>query len=173
MNPYLLLDIALLFIAALVFWQDWQERAVSVWLFVLLFVLAGIRYALAGLGYLPLLFNGLFIFIQLGVLTGYCLLRFRSARLLRYFGLGDVLFWLALALLFSPFNFIAFFVGSLLASLVLYFIIRRIFQNEPMQTVPLAGFQSLLLIFVLAFCQVFPAWQPYEDHYLLSILGLV
>lgn len=173
MNPFLLLDISLLLVAAGVFWQDWQQRAVSVWLFVLLFALAGIRYGLAGLGYVPLLFNGLFIVIQLGVIVGYCLLRFRTAAMLRYFGLGDVLFWLALALLFSPFNFIAFFVGSLLASLVLYFIIRRIFQNEQMQTVPLAGFQSLLLIFVLAFCQVYPGWQPYEDHYLLSILGLV
>lgn len=156
----------------LVFYQDLKERSVSAYLFGLLFILAGIRYYLAGNGYEWLLFNSFFILLQLGVLQLYCLLRFGSANLFYFFGAGDLLLWGVLALLFSPFNFIFFFISSLLASFGLYYFLIR-WQQSLHQTVPLAGFQSLLLIFVLGFGQIHPQWHPYEDFSLLNLIGLV
>lgn len=170
----LFVDLTLILLCAGVFYQDLRDRAVSVFLFGGCMLLAGLKYGFAGEGYLPLLFNSLFIITQVLVVMLYCRLRFGTNNLLTYMGAGDLLCWAVLALLFSPLNFIFFFTGSLLASFMLFGILRFSFKGGNLHTVPLAGFQSLLLIPVLACGSLFPAgWQPYNDFQLLTLIGLV
>lgn len=57
-------------------------------------------------------------------------------------GLGDVLFILAITPLFSTFDFILFLSISFLASAVIHLLLQQVKKSD---TVPLAGYQSLVL----------------------------
>ncbi len=63
-----------------------------------------------------------------------------------YFGLGDLMFFLAVTPLFLPYNYILFFILSMLFSLAL----QQVFKKYMVQnTVPLAGFSALLLLLLI------------------------
>ncbi|OXE95176.1 hypothetical protein B0A63_25375 [Flavobacterium johnsoniae UW101] len=63
-----------------------------------------------------------------------------------YFGLGDLLFYLAVTPLFILPNFILFFILSMLFALLLQFAFKKYIHEN---TVPLAGFSSLFLFIIL------------------------
>ncbi|KIA94987.1 hypothetical protein B8T70_15010 [Flavobacterium sp. AJR] len=63
-----------------------------------------------------------------------------------YFGLGDLLFYIAITPLFLVENYILFFVLSMLFAIILQLALRKYIKEE---TVPLAGFSALLLCLVL------------------------
>lgn len=60
-------------------------------------------------------------------------------------GLGDILFFLALALAFPTETFIVLFVFSMVFSLMLHLTVTR---KQKESTIPLAGYASLFLIFI-------------------------
>jgi hypothetical protein len=60
-------------------------------------------------------------------------------------GLGDILFFIAIALSFATITFIITFVFALMFSLLLHLVIKPNLQNK---TVPLAGYMSLFYIVV-------------------------
>ncbi|MBK7484533.1 MAG: hypothetical protein IPI72_17725 [Flavobacteriales bacterium] len=75
----------------------------------------------------------------------------------RYIGLGDILFFLVLALGLSRSNFILFLITGLALCVPAYFLLVRLHHSTP-RTVPTAGFLAVYLAFwcVLDLLGVFP-----------------
>jgi hypothetical protein len=94
------------------------------------------------------LFNTGFFLITLGILTVY--MSVKSKKFLNpfqhYFGLGDLLFYVAVTPLFLLKNYILYFILSLLFAIVLQFGLKKFIKEE---TVPLAGFSSLFLFIII------------------------
>lgn len=63
-----------------------------------------------------------------------------------YFGLGDLLFYLAITPLFLLQSYVVFFILSMIFAIVLQIALSKIVKKE---TVPLAGFASLLLMLLV------------------------
>lgn len=96
--------------------------------------------------YLLILRNVGFMLLVLTALTVHMSIKNRSFLnpFRHYFGLGDLLFFIAIAPLFLVRNYMLFFILSMLFSIVL----QRMTQKKE-TTVPLAGFASLLLILLV------------------------
>ena len=63
-----------------------------------------------------------------------------------YFGLGDVLFYLAITPFFNVKQYAVFFIISMLFAVIMQVTLKK-YSNH--NTVPLAGFSSLLLFIVM------------------------
>jgi len=144
-----LVPIILLFCLILVFIQDWKFRKIHVvlplFIFIISFLLIPIKkYELAAIVF----YNTVFFLITLGFLTLYMSLKSKQFLnpFLHYFGLGDLLFYIAVSPLFLLRNYILFFILSLVFAIVLQFGLKKIIKEN---TVPLAGFSALFLFIVL------------------------
>ncbi|WP_157849257.1 prepilin peptidase [Flavobacterium sp. Root420] len=140
----LCLSITLLF----VFFQDWKYRRIHVVLPVAIFLLSiYITHTKPPL-FKNLLLNGAFFLITLIVLVFY--MSIKNKQFLNpfehYFGLGDLLFYIAITPLFILPNFILFFILSMIFALLLQFVFKKIIHEN---TVPLAGFSALFLFIIL------------------------
>jgi hypothetical protein len=141
--------IILLFCLLLVFIQDWKFRKIHVALplavFAISFFLIPIKkYQLTEI----VLYNTVFFLITLGFLTLYMSLKSKKFLnpFLHYFGLGDLLFYVAISPLFLLKNYILFFILSLVFAIIMQFGLKRFIKEN---TVPLAGFSALFLFIVL------------------------
>lgn len=147
----LLLQIALFTALAYLAYQDFKEREVSLWLFMLL----GSLVLLMGV-----LENGILEFIKVFVLN-LSVLAFQLFLVWGYFsiknkgrvsiidtqiGKGDILFFVVIAASFSTLNFILAYVLGLLLVLVFWGLIR-LFRTPKHDTIPLAGGLALFLLF--------------------------
>lgn len=144
-----LAPIILLFCLLLVFIQDWKFRKIHVVLplaiFAISFFLIPIKkYQLTEI----VLYNTVFFLITLGFLTLYMSLKSKKFLnpFLHYFGLGDLLFYVAISPLFLLKNYILFFILSLVFAIIMQFGLKRFIKEN---TVPLAGFSALFLFIVL------------------------
>lgn len=63
-----------------------------------------------------------------------------------YFGAGDLLFYLGVTPLFLIHNYLLFFILSMVFSIILFYIFKRVLKKD---TIPLAGYASLLLVFII------------------------
>lgn len=155
-------------IAAICFWQDWRNRAISIWIpfaflacaFLASHTVFSFRDALINTG-----INAAVISAQLLLIALWFLLRqgWQGLYISRKLGLGDI-FWLyALCPFFALFNLIVFIVISLLISLVLAVMFKH--TNK----IPLAGYMALLSIPV-AVLKMANWYTGYEDWMLLSLL---
>lgn len=63
-----------------------------------------------------------------------------------YFGLGDLLFYIAISPLFELKNYILFFIFSMIFAIGLQIGLKKMIQEN---TVPLAGFTALLLLILI------------------------
>jgi hypothetical protein len=165
---------ALLLIIA---YQDFKFRAVN-WIVFPLLALLSIIFNLLSLNTLLELcknsmINLIFITVQFLLLYLYFILKIKKIiPLTEKIGLGDLLFLCAVSFLFSPVNFIFFYIFSLITSLCIYGITSLIFKkNNPFSgAIPLAGLQSLFLfIFILA-TVLFGDLTITNDNYLLNQL---
>ncbi len=130
----------------LIFWQDLKLRHIHV---VLPIITLLSSYSLIKPNLYQTGLNIFFLVITLGVLTIYMSLKNKKFLnpFKNYFGLGDLLFYLAISPLFFLYNYILFFVLSMLFAIV----IQKIFKkNINQNSVPLAGLSALLLILILA-----------------------
>lgn len=139
----------LLLCLVLVFIQDIKYRKIHVILPIVIFIVSFFLIPLKKYDLLEiLLFNTGFFFITLGILTLYMSLK--SKKFLNpfehYFGLGDLLFYVAVTPLFLLKNYILYFILSLVFAILLQFGFKKIIREE---TVPLAGFASLFLFIIL------------------------
>jgi len=89
--------------------------------------------------FLLLTFGGLLAYMSIKV--GKFLNPFQN-----YFGLGDLLFYLAVTPLFLLNNYVVFFISSLIFTVLIYFAGKK---NISKNSIPLAGYASLLLIGIL------------------------
>lgn len=140
----LCLSLILLF----VFFQDWKYRRIHVILPIAIFLLSFYITHTDPFLVKNILLNGIFFFITLSVLVLY--MSIKNKQFLNpfnhYFGLGDLLFYIAVTPLFILPNFILFFILSMVFALVLQLVFKKLIQEN---TVPLAGFSALFLFIIL------------------------
>jgi hypothetical protein len=95
-----------------------------------------------------LLANVIFLLLTLILLVLY--MSIKNRRFLNpfanYFGIGDLLFFLAITPLFYTYNFILYFIFSMIFSALLQVIFGKLMK---IKTVPLAGFSALFLVLVI------------------------
>lgn len=143
----LLLEILFIVTLGFLFYQDMKERKVSVWILIVgIFLGVLIHFSkqptivfLSNVG-----INCAIVSLIFGVLWLYAKLKLKK-RIFEVFGLGDLLFFLLLAMSLPILSFLILFVFSLIFSLVVFIILKSKWK-EP--TVPLAGLQSLFLSLV-------------------------
>lgn len=132
----------------LIFYQDLKERAVWWFLFPLFIMTAGYLYYQQTLPQVFLQNIGLNLIgmtIVLGVSFLYAQFKMKVNFFRDAFGLGDLLFFLGIAIAFPSISFAVLFVFSLIFSLVLHFTVSR---TKTQVNIPLAGYASLFLLFV-------------------------
>lgn len=144
----LILKFSLLTGLATILYQDVRERAVWWFLFPVFTVIAGylhFKESLSELFLLRVVFN-------IGAIALIFLFSFFYAQLkmkINFFkeaiGLGDILFFFGLSVAFPTEAFVVILVFSMIFSLGLHAFVSR---KQKDQTIPLAGYSSLFLIFI-------------------------
>jgi peptidoglycan/LPS O-acetylase OafA/YrhL len=138
--------LGLVFSLVVVVIQDLNYRKIHVVLPVLVFlfsiVLFNRKLELKSAIYIT---NIVFFLLIIGVLVLY--MSVKNKKLLNpfdhYFGLGDLLFFLGITPLFLTYNFVLFFILSMVFSIVLQLMIQNKKEDK---TIPLAGYSALLLL---------------------------
>jgi hypothetical protein len=163
----------LLGLLALVVYQDFRYRSLSIIVLASLFAVVFSNsillngWKLAGIYFGE---NLLQIGIQLVGITIY--FSWKQRRLINiintYLGSGDVWFYAIVAWCFSPLNFVLFNLVTCGIVLAGYAIYRYAKPNE--RTIPLAGCLALGLMLLLMMSQFFNVVKPYDDTYLMSRL---
>jgi hypothetical protein len=141
--------IGLLSSLLLVFFQDWKYRRIHVILPLIIFVLSCFILRANQTEFINnCVLNLVFFLFTLCLLTIY--MSVKNKRFLNpfqnYFGLGDLLFYLAITPLFILKNYIIYFVFSMIFSICLQIGLKKIIKED---TVPLAGFAALLLFIII------------------------
>ena len=167
--------VKVLFILLLLFitFQDFRYKAVSWILFPIGFITAGI-ITYVEIPFSDLLFNSLinslFIAFQMAVILVFSWIKFKQVKNIfsQIFGLGDLLFLIMICPLFSPVNFVFFYILSLAFSLCLYLILKY-FKLYIDSKIPLAGFQSFFLA-ILLLSNFFITFSLSNDYILFEYL---
>ncbi len=130
-----------------IIYEDFRFRAIH-WYWLVLLVIAAYFYSTTPTN--DVLANFSFLFVQIVGLTAY--FSIKNKRLVNIvdsqIGLGDLLFFIPLCLLFKPAIFLFFFIISLTASLIGFLLIQK-FWLKQLTTIPLAGCMSITLIIFL------------------------
>jgi hypothetical protein len=167
----ILLVILILLLGVVVF-QDFKSRAISWFLIPLLFI-GFIVYGLLHINALELLtyFGINFMLVAVNLLCVTLFISIKEKRmtniLKNYLGLGDVLFFLVLTVVFSPFNFIFFYIGSIFITALVYgglILVRK----EKQLLIPLAGVMSFILMITVIAEQFVPSFDLYQDFIINS-----
>lgn len=167
MNFILLLciEVVLLIIAI----QDFKTRSVLWVLYPLGYVLCLINSSL----YLPYKELAIYVGMNTGIilililiLILYLIIRHgkNGLKLGSFLGSGDVLFFLLGSACFSPFNFIIFSLVSFLIALIFSVLF---FSGK--STIALAGWQSLVLAFVIL-VQYFSFIHPFNEYWIFKLI---
>lgn len=167
-------DFILIVCLSLIAIQDFKHRAIS-WYILPIMFLAFLFKSFSLLSYHQVLkfalINLSFIIIQLIILTAYMSIKNKKVTNIinTYLGIGDVLFFITLTVAFSPVSFIAFYILSLMITLLFYIFYKIIFKNASTQ-IPLAGGQSICFLIAML-CSLFTTEiNFYNDDYLVGFL---
>lgn len=142
------LNIAIITLLLWVFYQDLKERKVLLISLLSLLVLGGAlhsSYQFLELFLLQIAINVGVVGMVIAILWFYTRVVMKK-RLFDAFGLGDLLFFLILAVSFPTPTFLVVFSCSLLFSFLIFLILKPSLKN---QTIPLAGFQALFVVLLL------------------------
>ncbi|WP_394853501.1 prepilin peptidase [Flavobacterium capsici] len=145
---YIILSAILLLLIAIVY-QDLKQRKIHVVLPIMIFVFSLIvAKNKIDLSTKIILTNLFFLIIVISSLVVYMSLKNKKFLnpFANYFGLGDFLFYVAITPLFFTFNYLLFFIFSMLFSIIMQLVLRKVMAEK---TVPLAGFSSILLIAIM------------------------
>ncbi len=150
----LLITLSLVMLAIIIY-QDFKFNAVSWYIFPMLMIASffyGRSMAVTPLYYYYILINFGIILIQILILTLYYLVRDKKVQLIAgtKIGLGDILFFVVLGLIFSPIWFILFLTTGMIIT-VLVHLIRTGKEKKAYRKIPLAGYLALiyLVFFIL------------------------
>lgn len=172
----LLLQIVSVLLLLILTYQDFKDRAISWIILPVLFIC----FILTSLETLPLsalgLFFGInsgFIFLQVCSVALYFLIKRRTIKNIidKEIGLGDILFFIVLTVAFSPVNFIAFYVVTLILTLAAYLLIK-FFNASTKREIPLAGIMSLAMAFLIITSFFSDSFNLYSDRAILSLITL-
>jgi hypothetical protein len=160
----------IIIILVLIAYQDYQERAVSFWVFPLLAGLF-ITYHFMDISMPEYLFNTVinlsFCVIQYLVLTLYFSVRHKQVIHIadKFLGWGDIVMTLVLCLVFPPLVFFLFFFVSLLVATIL-----GIYLHYHHKTIPLAGIQAIVLIIWIMMVRFIIGFSIYDDSWIIDFL---
>lgn len=151
-------------------YQDFRERAVSVWLFPALgslFLIKNLSEILYSQYILNVFINIGFCLIQYGILTLYFSFKKKSIINLadNLLGWGDIVFVLVLCFAFPPLMFFIYYMLSLVIATLIGFYFKL--QNK---TVPLAGIQALVLTLWIIIISFIFHLSLNNDDWLIDIL---
>ncbi len=164
---FVFIDIYTILLLLIIVIQDIRHRAIFWFLIPLLFI----AFAAKGLLLLPITqlirnfsINIGFVFFQLVILIIYISVKNKRPVFIinSHLGLGDVLFLVVMCIVFSPVNFIVFYVGSLIFSLIA-FISYMLTTRKASENIPLAGMIAILLVALIIVNWVFPEMNFYKD----------
>ena len=145
-------------------YQDFKDREVYFFLYPILFLAVGYEYYSLGfdVAFNLIAFNLLLVFFMVGLVFLYYYLKKHSLKSFfeNVFGLGDLLFFVFLALFFSPANFLLVFNCSLILGLLL----SRVFKSFKSRGVPLAGVQAIVVLFWIIGMHFNVLPQNFDDH---------
>lgn len=143
----MLVIIGLLLSFLLLLWQDWKFRRIHIVLPVLVFTLSIIHSKNT---VLSIIANGIFFGCIFAFLVLYMSLKAKKFLnpFEHYFGLGDMLFFLAVTPLFLLRQYALFFITSMIFSILMHIVFSK-FYKQP--HIPLAGYSSLLLAIIIVF----------------------
>lgn len=172
-NTTAILNLLTLVILGVILYQDIKHRAVSWMLFPLLVAVAAVLGFVNVYTWTYITNVGINIMTVL-LITGFTFtfilvknsLQFQSLK--RYIGLGDILFFVALSLFFSPVNFVLFFLLSMIFVLLSVTIFVAGKENKN-YIIPLAGLQAFLLIIVMVCSMVFN-YNLYDDYHIINAI---
>ncbi|MES2813137.1 MAG: prepilin peptidase [Bacteroidota bacterium] len=138
---------SLLLCLLIMLWQDWKYRRIHVLLPMLVFAI-GMFMVNGFVIYKSILVNIVFFIIVFASLVLYMSLKAKAFLnpLEHYFGLGDVMFYIAITPFFNVKQYAVFFIASMIFALVMQLLVKK---HSNHITVPLAGFSSLLLFIVM------------------------
>jgi len=143
-----LLGILFILLLGVLCFQDFKERKVTLILLVLAILLGGVIHVQQQdieVFLAVIFFNLLIVFTLFLIISMYAKIKMKQP-IFNVFGLGDLLFFMALAVSFPTLSFLVIFVFSLIFSWSIFMLIK---QHLKEKTVPLAGLQSLFLLLVL------------------------
>lgn len=166
-----ILQIVLILIFLLIFYQDIKHREVTWFLFLFIFFISFlIAYTRLPIRVI-IIYNLINLLLVSTILLSTTLyFSIRKKRLLnivnKQIGLGDIVFFYSVIPLFSPLNFTLFFIISLLFSLVLHISFKKTYNTNHTSLIPLAGYMSIFSI--LAFISSFLGVNLYDDMKLIQ-----
>jgi hypothetical protein len=134
-------------------YEDQRHRAVS-WLVFPFITLIFIWCSIHFIGFNEMIYNVLynlgFLILQLLLISMYFSIKEKRVVLItrNYLGLGDILFLFCLAFFFSPLNYMTFYFASLLIIVTGVFV-YAVFRKKQYGQLPLAGWQSIILIVLI------------------------
>lgn len=168
----IVVEILLLVLLFLIVFQDIKYRAISwVVLPVIVFLFAyrqgsmlGVNVLLSNTG-----INFSFVVLQYGLLSLYFSIKNKHLVNIidQYIGLGDVLFFVVLCFAFSPVNYIAFYFGTTIFTLIAV-LAYNVFSKKSSAQIPLAGIQSAWMAVLLMFNSLWRTVPFYNDLTILS-----
>lgn len=170
MQPILL--VILIAILLVVVYQDFKSRAIS-WFLIPLLLMVVLTNAVMSINIQELtIFSVINLLLVLVNLLGVTLIISLKEKKIKniinsYLGLGDVLFFLVLTTLFSPINFVVFFIGSIFLITLIYGGVI-LFRKQQNTLIPLAGAMSLVLIAVLLVQQFTTSFHLYQDVLIIN-----
>lgn len=144
-----ILIIVLLASLLLIVFQDVKYREIHILLPLAVFITGLCLLYLKGiLNYVIPLYNVVFFLFIFSVLILYMSIKNKSFLnpFAHYFGLGDLLYFIGMAPFFLLYNYVFFFIVSMLFSIALQLLFKKWMKDH---TVPLAGFSALLLMMAI------------------------
>ena len=156
----ILIKILLIIALIAICYQDFKERQVYLGLLIITGVFMGFLHFKNSdptVYFWNVIMNITVILIIYTVLFFYSLWKLKKS-ISQTFGLGDLLFFIVLAIGFSTAAFLVLFTLSLIFSLVFYIFIK---SNLKIKTVPLAGLQAVFIVFIYAINWVFQLTNLY------------
>jgi hypothetical protein len=155
----MIIVLILLFLSlGLIFWQDNKMRQIHVVLPVVVFLCAFVFIKNFPSNYTIVLSNLIFLFTTFAALITYMSIKNKKYinPFKNYFGLGDLLFYIAISPLFLLKSYIVFFVCSMIFAIVIQYLFKKYIAQD---SVPLAGLSAVLLIFIILNDTLFSWYQ--------------
>lgn len=140
------INIFLIILLLWVVYQDFKSRQVHVFLLIALFgVTILINYLTKNLNYIEIVKIAGFIALNIIGLVIYFSIKSRAIinPIDKFLGLGDIIYLVSIAPLFTLNKFIIYFIMGLLFSLIVHVLFKKFFNDK---TIPLAGYLSIYLI---------------------------
>lgn len=160
------LDLILLcFWLSLIIYQDFKFRAIPLYCLIGLsincFILGLLQNSVQDIAFNILQIFIFLIFLISGLFLYYLIKNKKITPIINVrLGLGDLLFFVSIASLFSLPGFLFFFITSNLCA-ILYYLFRILKdRNNKMQSIPLAGLQSLCLLGIIITNELY-----FKTHY--------